>query len=146
MGRGGPGLGQLPTWEWTCVCCSRLTAWPKVLPQTSQAKGRVPLWERRTCTSSPCGVENTCGQGAEREATRSCGEGDGPGVPRPPPPLHTQAQMGIRQEKHRSADSAGLCCVSWEGPFPSLWLGFLSRKCGPWEHVKGPSRPWLETE
>lgn len=60
---GGPVLGQLPTWEWTCVCCSRLTAWPKVLPQTSQAKGRVPLWERRTCTSSPCGVENTWGQG-----------------------------------------------------------------------------------
>ena len=54
-------LGQLPTWEWTCVCCSRLTEWPKVFPQTSQAKGRVPLWERRACTSSPWGVENTCG-------------------------------------------------------------------------------------
>lgn len=25
----------------------------------SQAKGLVPLWDRRTCTSSPCGVENT---------------------------------------------------------------------------------------
>lgn len=59
MGIGGPVLGQLPTWEWTCVCCSKLTAWPKVLPQMSQAKGRVPLWERRTCTSSPWGVENT---------------------------------------------------------------------------------------
>ena len=65
-------LGQLPTWEWTCVCCSRLTEWPKVFPQTLQAKGRVPLWERRACTSSPWGVENTCGWG-QRVRPGGCG-------------------------------------------------------------------------
>ena len=48
------------TWEWTFMCCSRLTAWPKVLRQMLQPKGRVPLWDRRTWTSSPRGVENTC--------------------------------------------------------------------------------------
>lgn len=30
-------------WEWTSICCSRLTAWPKDLPQISQEKGRIPL-------------------------------------------------------------------------------------------------------
>lgn len=47
------------TCECTALCCSRLTACPKVLPHISHAKGLVPLWDRRTCTSSPCGVENT---------------------------------------------------------------------------------------
>lgn len=47
------------TCECTALCCSRLTACPKVLPQISHAKGLVPLWDLRTCTSSPCGVENT---------------------------------------------------------------------------------------
>lgn len=60
--------GQLPasraqlTCECTALCCSRLTACPKVLPHISHANGLVPLWDRRTCTSSPCGVENTWGQ------------------------------------------------------------------------------------
>ena len=31
------------TCECTALCCSRLTACPKVLPQMSQAYGRVPL-------------------------------------------------------------------------------------------------------
>lgn len=52
------------TCEWTALCCSRLTACPKVFPQMSQAKGLVPLCDLRTWTSKPCGVENTCG--AER--------------------------------------------------------------------------------
>lgn len=49
-----------PTCEWTALCCSRLTAWPNVFPQISHAKGLVPLCDRRTWTSSPWGVENTC--------------------------------------------------------------------------------------
>lgn len=54
------------TCECTALCCSRLTAWPKVLPHMSQAKGLVPLCERRTCTSRPCGVEKTWGDRAHR--------------------------------------------------------------------------------
>lgn len=50
---------KLRSCECTALCCSRLTACPKVLPQISHAKGLVPLWDLRTCTSSPCGVENT---------------------------------------------------------------------------------------
>lgn len=34
-----------------------------------------------------------------------------------------------------------LLCVLGRCPFPSLWFGFLSRKRGLWEHVKGPSWP-----
>lgn len=48
------------TCECTALCCSRLTACPKVLPQISHAKGLVPLCDLRTWTSKPCGVENTC--------------------------------------------------------------------------------------
>lgn len=73
--RGARVPGQLPTWECTCVCCSRLTEWPKVFPQTSQAKGRVPLCERRACTSSPWGVENTCGWGRSVRPRGCGGEG-----------------------------------------------------------------------
>lgn len=47
------------TWEWTFMCCSKLTAWPKLFLQMLHPKGRVPLWERLTWTSSPWGVENT---------------------------------------------------------------------------------------
>lgn len=54
------------TCECTALCCSKLTAWPKVLPHMSQAKGLVPLCERRTCTSRPCGVEKTWGERAHR--------------------------------------------------------------------------------
>lgn len=53
-----PPPGPL-TCECTALCCSRLTACPNVLPQISHAKGLVPLCDLRTCTSSPCGVENT---------------------------------------------------------------------------------------
>ena len=45
--------------ECTARCWLKLTAWPKVLWQMSQAKGRLPLCERRTWTSSPCGVLKT---------------------------------------------------------------------------------------
>lgn len=41
------------------MCCSRLTAWPKVFLQTLQPKGLVPLWDLLTWTSSPWDVENT---------------------------------------------------------------------------------------
>lgn len=71
---------RLPTCEWMCVCCSRLTTWPKVLPQTSQAKGRVPLWERRACTSSPCGVEKTWGWGQGMKPPGGGGWGPFPSV------------------------------------------------------------------
>lgn len=77
-GRGAEREGVLapaPTCEWMCVCCSRLTTWPKVLPQTSQAKGRVPLWERRACTSSPWGVEKTWGWGGPRMRPRGAAAG-----------------------------------------------------------------------
>lgn len=56
------------TCECTALCCSRLTAWPNVLPHSSQAKGLVPLCERRTCTSSPWGVEKTW-EGKEGDRT-----------------------------------------------------------------------------
>lgn len=78
---------------------------------------------------------------AEREATG----GWGPEAT-PPLHLHAQAQMGIKEGKPWVADSAGICCVSGEGPFPSLGLGFLSIHWGLWEHVKGPSWPNLEAE
>lgn len=41
------------------MCCSRLTAWPKVFLQMLQPKGLPPLCDLRTCTSRPWGVENT---------------------------------------------------------------------------------------
>lgn len=44
------------------MCCSRLTAWPKVFLQMLQPKGLIPLWDLLTWTSSPWGVENTCRQ------------------------------------------------------------------------------------
>lgn len=31
-----------------------------------------------------------------------------------------QACISMEPEEHWTADSAGICCVSWEGPFPSL--------------------------
>lgn len=47
------------TWEWTFMCCSRLTAWPKVFLQMLQPNGLVPLCDLLTWTSSPWGVEKT---------------------------------------------------------------------------------------
>lgn len=47
------------TCEWTFMCCSRLTAWPKLFLQTLQPNGLVPLWDLLTWTSSPWDVENT---------------------------------------------------------------------------------------
>ncbi len=41
------------------MCCSRLTAWPKVFLQMLQPKGLVPLCDLLTWTSSPWGVEKT---------------------------------------------------------------------------------------
>ncbi|KAF3858782.1 hypothetical protein F7725_011983 [Dissostichus mawsoni] len=39
-----------------------LTACPKVFPQIPHSNGRVPLCDRRTCTSKPWGVENDFGR------------------------------------------------------------------------------------
>lgn len=39
-----------------------------------------------------------------------------------PQPLYTQAQMGIKQEKHQSADSAGIVVCPGKVPFPLCGL------------------------
>ncbi len=42
------------------LCWFRLISWPKVLLQSSQAKGRRALgWERRACASRPCALEKS---------------------------------------------------------------------------------------
>lgn len=67
----------------------------------SQAKGLVPLCERRTCTSRPCGVEKTW-RGESVQGQASQGEGAG-------------------KESNRSARKRSLPCCTWHTCKSQCW-------------------------
>lgn len=117
-----PLISVVLTCECTALCCSRLTAWPKVLPHMSQAKGLVPLCERRTCTSRPWGVEKTWGESACRGQASQ----------------NARKEPGINQDQN--CGNRFLPCCTWRTCRSRWWWvrGGIEALPPPWFHL-GPS-------
>lgn len=105
------------TCECTALCCSRLTAWPKVLPHMSQAKGLVPLCERRTCTSRPCGVEKTWAKRVHR--------------------VKFAREKGLREGHTQCGREGSLPCCTWHTCKSQCWwaVGGTRGRTPLWYHL-----------